>query len=154
MLIEIGWREWVDFPLWAVNHIKAKVDSGARTSSLHADNLEFFKKDGKDMVRFVVQPWQRSTKDPVNVEMPVHAMREIRSSSGQAEKRPVIITKIKVAEKIYDAEITLTNRDLMGFRMLLGRELLRGRFLINPGQSYLGGRPPKAIRDRNRGRAS
>jgi hypothetical protein len=152
-LKEIGWREWIGFPDWGVAHIKVKVDTGARTSSLHADDIQLYQLGDVTMVRFVVHPWQASSEDLVPVEMPVHSMREVRSSSGQAERRPVVVTTMKVAGRILKAELTLTNRDLMGFRMLLGREALRGRFTINPGVSYRGGRPSKDIRSKNRGRS-
>jgi len=147
----IGWREWVSMPDWDVAHLKAKVDTGARTSSLHAFGLEWFDRDGNPWVRFVIHPWQRSTADPVIAEAAVVATRDIRSSSGDVERRPVVNTSIVVAGRTVTAEVTLTRRDAMGFRMLIGREALRKRFLVDPGTSYRGGRPDRSIRRRNRG---
>jgi hypothetical protein len=148
----IGWREWVALPEWGVEYIKVKVDTGARTSSLHASYLAFFEKDNMRWVRFVINPWQDSRDNAVTVEAPVLSMRNVRSSSGVSEQRPVVLAAIDVAGTTITAELTLTNRDKMGFRMLLGREAIRGRFIVNPGRSYFGGRPEKEIRRKNRGR--
>ena len=149
--VTIGWREWVSLPEWNVAHLKAKVDTGARTSSLHAFGLEWFDRDGSPWVRFEVHPWQRSTADAVVAETAVVATRDIRSSSGDVEHRPVVRTPIVLAGRTVTAEVTLTRRDEMGFRMLIGREALRKRFLVDPGTSYRGGRPYRSVRRRNRG---
>jgi hypothetical protein len=148
----LGWREWVALPDWDVPHLKAKVDTGARTSSLHAFDLEIFHVDDTRWVRFDVHPWQRSTADAVSVETPVFSARDVKSSSGLIDHRPVVRASILLGGVRVDAEITLTRRDEMGFRMLIGREAIRRRFLVDPGVSYLGGRPPKSIRTRNSGR--
>jgi hypothetical protein len=147
----LGWREWVQLPDWNVAHLKAKVDTGARTSSLHAFDLEWFEQDGTPWVRFHIHPWQRSTADTVAASAEVVTTRNIRSSSGAIEHRPVVRTVITLAGIPVRAEVTLTRRDQMGFRMLIGREAIRRRFLVDPGASYLGGRPPKQVRARNRG---
>jgi hypothetical protein len=149
----LGWREWISLVDWDVPHLKAKVDTGARTSSLHAFDLEWFDRDGQPWVRFEIHPWQRSTADAVVADAPVVSTRDIRSSSGIVDHRPVVRTAVLVAGVAIDAEITLTRRDEMGFRMLIGREATRGRFLVDPGSSYLGGRPPKDVRLRNRRRS-
>ena len=146
----LGWREWVALPDWGVDHVKAKVDTGARTSSLHAFDLEWFDRLGEPWVRFEVHPWQRSTSDAVAVEAPVVATRDIKSSSGTVDHRPVVRTTLAIGGTPVPAEITLTRRDEMGFRMLVGREAIRNRFVVDPGVSYLGGRPAKTIRRRNR----
>lgn len=148
--ITLGWREWVSLPVWDVAHMKAKVDTGARTSSLHAFGLEWFDRDGSPWVRFEVHPWQRSTADSVIAEAAVVATRDVKSSSGDVEHRPVVHTSVVLAGRAVIAEVTLTRRDEMGFRMLVGREALRNRFVIDPGVSYLGGRPDKSVRRRNR----
>ena len=148
--LTIGWREWVSLPDWNVAHLKAKIDTGARTSSLHAFGLEWFDRDGSPWVRFEIHPWQRSTADAVIAETAVVATRDIRSSSGDVEHRPVVHTAMAIAGRTVTAEVTLTRRDEMGFRMLVGREALRKRFLVDPAMSYLGGRPDKSIRRRNR----
>ena len=149
----IGWREWVALPDWGVDHLKAKIDTGARTSSLHAFGLEWFDRRGAPWVRFEIHPWQRSTEDSIVAEAPVIATRDIKSSSGEIDHRPVVHTTVAVAGRPVGAEITLTRRDEMGFRMLVGREALRQRFVVDPGVSYLGGRPTKTIRRKNRGDA-
>ncbi len=141
----------MSLPDWGVAHLKAKVDTGARTSSLHAFGLEWFDRDGRPWVRFEIHPWQRSTADAVIAETAVVATRDIRSSSGEVEHRPVVRTSLVLAGRRVTAEVTLTRRDEMGFRMLIGREALRRRFVVDPGVSYLGGRPDKSIRRRNRG---
>ena len=138
-------------PDWGVAHLKAKIDTGARTSSLHAFGLEWFDRNGSPWVRFEIHPWQRSTADAVIAEGAVVATRDVRSSSGDVEHRPVVHATLVLAGRPVTAELTLTRRDEMGFRMLVGREALRLRFIVDPGVSYLGGRPDKAIRRRNRG---
>lgn len=145
-----GWREWVSLPSLGVDWIKAKLDTGARTSSLHAFDLDTFERDGKPWVRFDVHPWQASADDPVKVELPVLDVREVRSSSGHVEQRQVVLMDISLLGRVVSAEVTLTNRDAMGFRMLVGREALQNGFLVDSAASFLGGRAPKNVRRRNR----
>ncbi|GAA1514227.1 RimK/LysX family protein [Nocardioides humi] len=147
-----GWREWVRLPGLGVGPVKAKLDTGARTSALHAFDLEEFSLDGSDRVRFSVHPWQRSAEDSVVVECPVHDRRLVRSSTGHAQERIVVLTEIELLGHTVTTEVTLTRRDEMGFRMLVGREALRQGFLVDSGRSYLGGRPPRRVRRKNRGR--
>ena len=149
--IPIGWREWISLPEWGVEHLKAKIDTGARTSSLHAFDLEWFERDGEPWVRFAIHPWQRSTLDTIGVEAPVVDARDVKSSSGRVDHRPIVRTRLAIAGREVDAEVTLTRRDEMGFRMLVGREALRRRFVVDPGRSYVGGRPATSVRRRNRG---
>ena len=149
----LGWREWVTLADWDVAHLKAKVDTGARTSSLHAFDLEWFQQGATPWVRFEIHPWQRSTDDAIVAEAPVVSTRDIKSSSGVVDHRPVVRTTLAIGGHAVDAEITLTLRDEMGFRMLVGREAIRNRFLVDPGVSYLGGRPPKDVRMKNRRRS-
>lgn len=132
--------------------IKAKLDTGARTSSLHAYDIELFERDGSDWVRFTVRPWQESAEDETLVELPVHDRRNVRSSSGHVEERVVVCIPLVLIGRRVLAEVTLTNRDAMGFRMLIGREALRHGFAVSSAQSFLGGRAPKPVRRRNRGR--
>ena len=134
-----------------MNYLKAKIDTGARTSSLHAFDLERFDRDGTEWVRFEIHPWQRTTVDGIVAEARVAAWRPIRSSSGNIDERPVVTTTMVIAGTAVTAEVTLTRRDEMGFRMLIGREAIRTRFLVDPGASYRGGRPDKSVRQRNRG---
>ena len=147
----LGWREWIALPDWNVAHLKAKIDTGARTSSLHAFDLHTFDRDGAQWARFEIHPWQRSTAGGVVVEAEITAWRPVRSSSGKVDERPVVNTTLAIAGQCVAAEITLTRRDEMGFRMLIGREAIRTRFVVDPGASYRGGRPDKEIRKRNRG---
>lgn len=151
-LTAIGWREWISFPEWNIDHMKVKVDTGARTSSLHVSKIVYFEKDSQQWIHFIVHPWQESSKETIKVAAPVTAYKEVRSSSGFLEKRPVVRTSLSVAGQRIAADITLTNRSQMGFRMLLGREAIRRNFLVIPGQSYLGGKPEKQIILKNRGK--
>ena len=139
----IGWREWIALPDLGIKNIKVKVDTGARSSALHAIHVKEFEKDGQSWVRFQVHPHQRSTKIIKTAEALVIDRRAIRSSSGKASIRPVIVTQISILGITFDVELTLANRDEMGFRMLLGREAFRNRFLIDPGNSYFGGKPKR-----------
>lgn len=147
-----GWREWVSLPDAGVDWIKAKIDTGARTSSLHAFDIEEFEREGEEWVRFRVKPWQDSQADATIVECPVHDRRAVRSSSGHAQERLVVNLAIRLVDRTIVSEVTLSNRDEMGFRMLIGREALRRGFAVDPARSFLGGRAPKETRRRNRGR--
>lgn len=147
-----GWREWVQLPEVGIPWIKAKLDTGARTSAIHAYEITPFEKDGGRWVRFRVRPWQESIEDEVVVECPVHDVRSIRSSSGHVQERYVVKMRLELVGRRVTAEVTLSNRDQMGFRMLIGRQALRRRFLVDSGSSFLGGRAPRPVRRRNRGR--
>ena len=149
--VTAGWREWVRLSGLGVRHVKAKLDTGARTSALHAFELTEFQRDGADWVRFSVHPWQRSAEDAVLVECPVHDRRVVRSSTGHEQERVVILTDLELAGRTITTEITLTRRDEMGFRLLIGREALRQGFVVDASHSYLGGRPTRRVRRRNRG---
>jgi hypothetical protein len=142
-LVVVGWREWVNLPGLGVKWIKAKVDSGACSSSLHALDLELFEKNGVEYVRFKIFPHQFDDKKVVVAEARVIEHRKIRSSNGQITDRPVIETNARVAGKTVRLELTLANRVDMGFRMLLGRKALRGNFLVDCSVSYRGIRPRK-----------
>lgn len=146
-----GWREWVRLPDAGVAWIKAKLDTGARTSALHAFDLEEYDRDGAPWVRYAVHPWQANDDDPVRVESPVVDTREVRSSSGHSEERLVVPMTLQLVGLSITAEVTLSRRDEMGFRMLVGREALRQGLVVDPGRSYLGERPPLAVRRHNRG---
>lgn len=144
----VGWREWVGLPELGIASIKVKVDTGARSSSLHAVELKFFKRGGGQWVRFTVHPIQRTRKVSVSAEAAVLEFRPVKSSSGVARIRPVIVTPIELMGMTWPVELTLAGRDEMGFRMLLGREAFRGRFLVDAGRSYYGGRIKKKIQER------
>ena len=132
----IGWREWVGLPDLGIKTIKAKVDTGARSSSLQASGMQEFERDGVKWVRFYVHPEQRKSTESVKVESMVLDFRSVRSSSGKAEIRPVIVTNIELFDITWPVELTLASRDQMGLRMLLGREAFRGRFLVDAGKSF------------------
>lgn len=147
----LGWREWVSLPDLRLPSLKVKLDTGARSSALHAINLETFRRRGTHWVRFGVQPIQRNNRLVIACEAPVLDERRVRSSSGQAELRYVIETLLGVGEDSWPIEITLADRDQMGFRMLLGRQALAKRFLVDPGRSFLG--PLSRTLVKRRGRA-
>lgn len=142
----------MSLPDLGVDWIKAKIDTGARTSSLHAFGIREFRRDGEDWVRFWVKPWQDSQEDAVEVECPVHDRRAVRSSSGHAQERFVVELLIRLHDREVLAEVTLSNRDEMGFRMLIGREALRQGYVVDPARSFVGGRAPREARRRNRGK--
>jgi hypothetical protein len=137
----IGWREWVQLPDLGVFEIKAKVDTGAATSSLHAFRLERFDKEGLSFVRFEIHPRQRSRRPSIECEAPIVRETAVRNPGGRTELRPVIASTLVIAGQPVEALINLTGRDEMGYRMLLGRRTLRNRFVVDPGKSYLGPRP-------------
>ncbi|MEO0395397.1 MAG: ATP-dependent zinc protease [Cyanobacteria bacterium P01_A01_bin.137] len=133
----IGWREWVMLPEFGITSIKAKIDTGARSSSIHAVNIEQFEVDGLAKVRFHIAPVQHDDGQLVPVEAKLLGQRSVTDSGGHREKRPVILTVVSLGGKPWPIELTLTNRDVMGFRMLLGRQAVRDRFLVDPGHSFL-----------------
>jgi hypothetical protein len=141
----IGWREWVALPDLGVTEIKAKVDTGADNSSLHAFNIERFERDGVEMVRFDIHVRQRKRKPSVSATAVVAGERKVKNPGGRSELRPVIRTLLIVAGKEIEALVNLTTRDEMTFRMLLGRRTVRKHFLVDPGRSYLGRRPSKEV---------
>lgn len=149
----IGWREWVSFPEWGVPAVKVKIDTGARTSALHAVDLEIVERDGQRFAKFSVHPWQRSERDAVEVEAVLLDQREVTSSSGEKTTRPVVTAVIDLDGTPETIELTLTRRDDMGFRMLLGRKAMEGRHIVDPAASYLHGRPDLRTRRRNRGKS-
>ncbi len=139
----IGWREWIRLPDLGIEAIKVKVDTGARSSSLHAYEIERFRRRGIGMVRFKVHPIQRDPRTAVLSEARLVDLRRVRSSSGAVSLRPVIATDLELLGQRWEIEISLTRRDAMGFRMLLGRQAVRGHFVVDPGRSFIAGRLPQ-----------
>lgn len=137
----LGWREWVALPELGLVRIKAKVDSGARTSALHAFFVETIEQEGILRVRFMIHPFQHDTQTERECVADLVEERLVTDSGGHSEMRQVIRTPIMVGQRKWPIEITLTNRDTMKFRMLLGRNALKGNYLINPGNSFLAGKP-------------
>jgi len=132
----VGWREWVALPDLGVAHVKAKIDTGARTSALHAWDVEFV----DDTVRFVVHPYQDDDETVVCSQSTLVDEREVRSSNGETELRPVIQTPIVIGDLTATVELTLTRRDDMGFRLLLGRQALRAAgYVVDPARSFTRG---------------
>jgi len=134
-----GSEEWVSLPGLGLPMIKVRVDSGAKTSALHAVNITPFQRNGEPWVSFDVHPIQFDGKRVTHCEAPVVDMRHIKSSTGTREMRYVIKTYLKVNEESWEVEISLTNRDSMGYRMLLGREAMKGKMLVDPESSFLFG---------------
>ncbi|MDX1564543.1 MAG: RimK/LysX family protein [Phycisphaeraceae bacterium] len=134
----IGWREWVLLPELCGEKIKAKIDTGARTSALHAFDLAY--SEDRQTVRFNIHPLQRDTSQTIEAEGRVVDERPVRSSGGHVTVRPVILTELQWLDHRFKIELTLVNRDHMGFRMLLGRQAIRDHFCVDPGRSFLGGR--------------
>jgi hypothetical protein len=150
--VVVGWREWVALPQADVPWVKAKIDTGARSSSIHAFDLEVREEDGRERVRFSIHPWQRSDEDVAELDLPVLDVREVRSSNGQVEKRYAVALDVTLAGRTITTVMTLSNRDEMGFRMLIGREALERGFLVDSSRSYAGGRPRRSVRRKNWGK--
>jgi ribosomal protein S6--L-glutamate ligase len=138
----VGWREWVALPDLHVPEIKVKIDTGAKTSAVHAYDIAPFLKDGSPHVGFYLHPIQDQERPEIWCETPVLDERIITSSNGEQESRYIIETMLSVGDDSWPIELSLANRDEMGFRMLLGRQAMRGRLIVDPDRSFcLGGEP-------------
>jgi hypothetical protein len=136
----LGWREWIGFPELGIAQVKAKVDTGARTSCLHAFLVEPFDKNNTPWVRFDIHPDNHDTGEVIRCQAPVKDLRVVRDSGGHEELRYVIETQILIGVTPHRVEVTLTDRDTMKFRVLLGRTAIQGRYVVDPGRSYLKGK--------------
>lgn len=139
-LLTLGWREWVGLPDLGIDRIKAKVDTGARTSALHSFEVEAFFEKGHRKVRFSMHPLQKNTDEVIECVADVIDQRVVSDSGGHREKRWVISTPIHIGDEIWPAEFTLTGRDNMMFRMLLGRTAIAGRGMVDPALSFVQGK--------------
>lgn len=142
-LITIGWREYISLPEFHLPAIRAKIDTGAASSAIHATRIEYFQDGDRDMVRFNIHPHRRNIHDTVTVVAPLIEHRPIKSSTGHRQIRPVIETEICLGDQQWKIELNLTNRSLMGYRMLVGRQALRKRFLVDASKSFLQSQPNK-----------
>lgn len=136
----LGWREWVALPDLGLPAIKAKIDTGAKTSALHAFYTEQYQRDGIDMVKFLIHPIQKNYDFDVECHAPIIDIREVIDSGGHSEKRYVIESNIVIGARQWPIELTLTNRDTMRFRMLLGRRAMENQATVEPAGSYLNGK--------------
>ena len=136
----IGWNEWVALPELGIPAIKAKMDTGARTSALHALSIETFEEEGRSRVRFGIHPLNKRSDIEIFCTTDLIDFRTVKNSGGHKEERYVIRTPLVLGDHVWPINITLTCRISMRFRMLLGRTALRNRFIVDPNESYLFGR--------------
>lgn len=144
----IGWREWVALPSLGITRIKAKLDTGARTSALHALRSDRYTERGAPHVRLHVQTRQRAGEQVLVIETAIIDERTVSDSSGRRERRIVVASDLALGEQRWPIELTITNRDTLRFRMLLGRSAMQGHLIVDPDRSYVLGKPngPKAAR--------
>ena len=142
-LLTFGWREWVGLPDIGIRQIKAKVDTGARTSALHAFEVRPYSEGGRDRVEFLMHPRQKDFNTVITCNADILDTRTVTDSGGHKEERYVIETTLTIGKQAWPIEVTLTSRDDMLFRMLLGRTAIKNRALVNPARSYLVGKKKK-----------
>lgn len=135
-LLRAGWREWAALPDLGIPRIKVKLDSGARSSALHVVEVEEVGEPDAPRVRFRVPFIQGDDATLVSAEAPLLERRRVRSSSGAVQLRPVVVTTLELGGRRWPIEVTLARRGRLRFRMLLGRQALRGRVLVDPGRSF------------------
>lgn len=138
--IIIGWQEIISLPGLDMPAIEVKIDTGAKTSSLHAENIQFFDKKGKKYITFDVHPVQKHKEVTIKCQAPLVEERDVKSSSGHQENRPMIKTNIKIGDYVFEIDLNLTKRDYMKSRMLLGRDAMKGNIIVDPEHKYLHGK--------------
>jgi hypothetical protein len=131
-----GWREYVALPQLGIGPLIAKLDTGARSAALHAENIQIYEKDGQNRIRFDV-PVGSGTSRVKTCDLRLHAERFVKNTGGAKELRRVVETDVSLGGQVWQAQITLTNRTDMGVPMLLGRATIRGRFVVHPGRSFV-----------------
>jgi hypothetical protein len=140
--IIVGWREWVSLPDLNLHHIKAKIDTGARTSALHAFSVKGYTRKGVHRVKFLIHPYQNRKDVVKECDARIVDQRMVSDSGGHKERRYVISTTLVMGNEAWDIEMTLTDRDTMKFRMLLGRTAMKKKIIVDPGHSFLVGKKP------------
>lgn len=143
----VGWREWGSLPQLGIHQIRVKVDTGAKTSALHAERLEYFTRDGKNYVRFTVHKKRHHKGEGVRAIAEIIAFRRIKSSIGHVTRRPVIRTTLHLGTMEFPIQLSLVDRKRMIHPMLLGRRALNKRFHVDPSAEFLQGKPGKAVHD-------
>lgn len=133
----IGRLESIGLPELAITALEVRVDTGAKTSSLHVDNIVKFKKNGKVMVKFDLHPDVHNVENIVSCEAPIHDIRRVKSSNGTSEQRYVISTPVQLGSTLWPIEITLTDRSDMSYLMLFGREAIGDKFLVDPSKVFV-----------------
>jgi hypothetical protein len=146
-----GWREWVGLDGLGVNRIKAKLDTGARTSAIHAFDVESFSRDGERWVRFSIHPLQKNDNVAIACEERVADIRTVSNPGSRRERRYIIRTELSVGGESWPIDLSLTNRDEMGFRMLIGRTAMSGKLLVDPDHSYRVGKARRKKRETSAG---
>lgn len=142
----LGWREWLSIPELGISRIKAKIDTGARSSCLHTRELEIYEAEEGRRVRFSVHPLPKKPDLVATCDRPLIDCRLVRDSGGHEDERPFIRVPVVLGPHVWEVEFSLTSRDNMKFRMLLGRTAMKDRFLVNPSLSYLFGKPARRTR--------
>jgi len=135
----VGWQEVISLPTIGLQAIKVKVDTGAKTSSLHAENIQYFKTGSKEYVTFDVHPVQKHKELTIRCQAELKETRDVKSSSGCQENRPMITTNMKIGDYIFKIDLNLTKRDYMKSRMLLGRDAMKGNIMVDPENKFIHG---------------
>ena len=143
--IELGWREWISLPTLGIQNLLAKVDTGAKTCALHAFYVDPFDNEGEEWIRFGLHPLRKSKKKVIHCSARINDFRSVRDSGGNEEKRYTIETPVILGENTFFCEMTLTNRDSMRYRFLLGRNALRIKYLVNPARSCVLGKVKESV---------